>query len=79
MSARVDRVIDRCLAADVEGDSLLFAHGHVLRVLPARWLGEPPRAGAHYALGTATLSILGWEHAMRVIEQWNDACHLDVA
>ena len=79
VSARVDQVIDRCLATDVEGDSLLFAHGHVLRVLAARWLGEAPRAGAHYALGTATLSVLGWEHATRVIEQWNDACHLDVA
>lgn len=79
VSVRVDRVIDRCLAADVSGDSLVFAHGHVLRVLAARWLGESPRAGAHYALGTATLSVLGWEHATRVIEQWNDACHLDVA
>ena len=79
VSVRVDRVIDRCLAGDVPGDSLLFAHGHVLRVLAARWLGEAPRAGAHYALGTATLSVLGWEHGLRVIEQWNDACHLDVA
>ncbi|HET9084258.1 MAG TPA: histidine phosphatase family protein [Candidatus Limnocylindrales bacterium] len=74
VSERVDRVIARCLAA--EGDSLLFAHGHVLRVLAARWLGESARAGAHYALGTATLSVLGWEHGTRVIEQWNDACHL---
>ena len=74
VSVRVDRVIARCLAA--QGDCLLFAHGHVLRVLAARWLGEPARAGAHYALGTATLSILGWEHARRVIELWNEACHL---
>jgi probable phosphoglycerate mutase len=77
VSVRVDRVIARCLAAEVEGDSLLFAHGHVLRVLAARWLGASARAGAHYALATATLSVLGWEHATRVIEQWNDACHLD--
>ncbi len=78
VGARVDRVIARCLSAGVEGDSLLFAHGHVLRVLAARWLGQSPRAGAHYALETARLSVLGWEHATRVIELWNDACNLDV-
>jgi broad specificity phosphatase PhoE len=76
---RVDRVIARCLAPDVTGDSLLFAHGHVLRVLAARWLGQSPRAGARYALRTATLSVLGWEHSTSVIEQWNDGCHLDDA
>ena len=79
VSVRVDRVIARCLAADVTGDSLLFAHGHVLRVLAARWLGQVARDGARYALGTATLSALGWEHATRVIELWNDACHMDGA
>lgn len=77
VSVRVDRVIARCLASDVAGDSLLFAHGHVLRVLAARWLGQAAQGGARYALGTATLSVLGWEHATRVIEQWNDACHLE--
>ena len=76
---RVDRVIARCIQSDVTGDSLLFAHGHVLRVLAARWLAQVAAAGAHYALGTATLSILGWEHATPVIENWNDACHLEVA
>ena len=76
VGARVDRVIARCLDPRVEGDCLLFAHGHVLRVLAARWLGQAARDGAHYALGTATLSILGWEHGNRVIETWNDACHL---
>jgi broad specificity phosphatase PhoE len=76
VGTRVDRVIARCLDASVEGDSLLFAHGHVLRVLTARWLGQPPAAGAHYALGTATIGILGWERQNRVIETWNEACHL---
>jgi probable phosphoglycerate mutase len=73
---RADRVIARCLATSVRGDSLLFAHGHVLRVLTARWLGQPAPAGAHYALGTATIGILGWERENRVIETWNEACHL---
>jgi broad specificity phosphatase PhoE len=76
VAARVDRVIARCLDPAVRGDSLLFAHGHVLRVLAARWLGEPPSAGGHYALGTATIGILGWERENRVIETWNEACHL---
>jgi probable phosphoglycerate mutase len=73
---RVDRVIERCLDPGVSGDSVLFAHGHVLRVLAARWLGRPAQDGAHYALSTATISVLGWEHGGRVIETWNEACHL---
>jgi probable phosphoglycerate mutase len=76
VGARVDRVIARCLDRSVRGDSLLFAHGHVLRVLAARWLEQPPAAGSHFALGTATIGILGWERENRVIETWNEACHL---
>lgn len=76
VGARVDRVISRCLDPSVRGDSLLFAHGHVLRVLTARWLDQPPAAGALYALGTVTIGILGWERQNRVIETWNEACHL---
>ena len=68
---RVDRVIAE--ARSVEGDVLLFAHGHVLRVLAARWLGQPPEAGRLYALGTAARSRLGYEHADPVIERWNEA------
>ena len=79
VAARVDRVIARCLDPTVEGDCLLFAHGHVLRVLAARWVGASARDGAHFALGTATLGILGWERTNRVIETWNEACHLDPA
>jgi broad specificity phosphatase PhoE len=70
---RVERVIARCLEPRVDGDSLLFAHGHVLRVLTARWIGLPPADGARFALGTATISILGWERETRVIEIWNEA------
>jgi probable phosphoglycerate mutase len=76
VSVRADRVIARCLDPGVVGDSLLFSHGHLLRVLTARWVGLPGRHGAHFALGTATLGILGWERANRVIETWNEACHV---
>ena len=69
----VGRRADRVLAEvrGVDGDVLIFAHGHVLRVLAARWLGEPPEDGRHYALQTATLSVLGYEHADPVIRLWN--------
>jgi probable phosphoglycerate mutase len=77
VGARADRVIARCLDPSVEGDVLLFAHGHFLRVLTARWLGLPASGGAFFALGTATIGILGWERSNRVIETWNEACHLE--
>ena len=79
IAARADRVLARCLDPAVAGDCLLFAHGHILRVLTARWLGLPARQGALFALGTATIGILGWERSTRVIETWNEACHLDDA
>jgi probable phosphoglycerate mutase len=72
VAARLDRVIQRVRAAD--GNALVFAHGHVLRVLAARWLGEPPTDGRLYALSTATVSVLGWERETAVIERWNEAC-----
>jgi broad specificity phosphatase PhoE len=71
---RVDRVIARALRA--QGDVALFAHGHVLRVLAARWLDLPPRRGGSLALDTASLSELGFEHDDRVIWLWNDTSHL---
>lgn len=76
VGARADRVVERCLDPGVQGDCLLFAHGHLLRVLAARWLGLSADRGALFALGTATLGILGWDRANRVIETWNEACHL---
>jgi probable phosphoglycerate mutase len=66
---RVDRVIAEIRRTD--GNVLLFAHGHVLRVLTARWLDEPPEAGRHYALGTAALGVLSYEHENPVIQRWN--------
>jgi broad specificity phosphatase PhoE len=74
VAARVDRVIDR--ARSVAGNVAFFAHGHILRVVTARWLGLPPSAGRLFALSTATVSVLGWERETPVIEHWNEACHL---
>ena len=74
VGARADAVIARVDAAD--GDVALFAHGHLLRVLTARWVGLPAVGGRHFALGTATLSTLGYEHGNRVVTRWNDDTHL---
>ncbi len=73
VSARADRVLARCLGSPGDGDALLFGHGHMLRVLAARWLGLPGASGALFALSTATVSVLGWEHGRPVIETWNEA------
>jgi probable phosphoglycerate mutase len=67
--ARVVRVIARADAAD--GDALLFAHAHVLRVLTAVDLGFDPRDGARFALGTATINVLGYEHDYKTLLRWN--------
>jgi probable phosphoglycerate mutase len=69
VAERCDRVIDRLRAAD--GDSLVFAHGHVLRVFTARWCQLDPVEGRRFVLGTATLSRLGWEHHMPCVHLWN--------
>ncbi|GAA3119663.1 histidine phosphatase family protein [Streptosporangium carneum] len=69
VAARVDRVIDRARAA--EGDVVLVAHGHYLRVLCARWLGLPPQDGRLFRLDTGTYSRLGFEHGEPVVLAWN--------
>lgn len=74
VAARVDRIIELALGAP--GDVGLFGHGHCLRILAARWIGQAPRAGALLELSTATLSRLGWEREQRVVELWNDGSHL---
>lgn len=71
VSVRADRVLARCQAPGVGGDALLFGHGHMLRVLAARWLGLPGGSGSLFGLSTATLSVLGWEREHRIIETWN--------
>jgi probable phosphoglycerate mutase len=69
VGARVDRVLDE--VRSIDGDALLFAHGHVLRVLTARWLELEPDAGRLFALDPATLSMLGWERETAVVQLWN--------
>ena len=67
--ARADRVIARALGAG--GDAAVFAHGHILRVLGARWIGLPAERGGSFALDTAAISELGFERETRVISAWN--------
>ncbi len=66
---RAGRVIER--AVEARGDVALFAHGHVLRILTACWLGLSPGNGRLFALGTASIGVLGRESANRVIRSWN--------
>ena len=67
---RVDRVLDRARARLDDGDVALVAHGHVLRVLTARWLGLEPAAGALFALPAGAYGVLGHEHARPVLTGW---------
>jgi len=69
LEARVDRVIARVRA--VEGDIALFAHGHVLRTLVARWLGLSVADGCHFLLDPATISILSYYRGIGAVKQWN--------
>ena len=80
-AADVGRRVDRVLAdvRAVDGDVALFAHGHLLRVLAARWLGLPPTEGRLFALDPATISILGHERETPVIRRWNDPGRLELS
>jgi probable phosphoglycerate mutase len=69
IGTRIDRVLERI--AEVEGDVLVFAHGHSLRVLTARWLQFGVDAGARFKLDAAALSVLDHERDTAVIERWN--------
>jgi broad specificity phosphatase PhoE len=69
VGVRADRVIARC--DGVDGKVALVAHGHILRVLGARWCTLAATGGAHLALDTSTLSILGYERENKVICRWN--------
>ena len=69
IGGRVDGVIAR--VREVEGPVLLVAHGHVLRVLAARWLGLASREGRSFVLDPATVSVLGWERETPAVRRWN--------
>lgn len=69
VGTRVDRVLER--TREVDGRVVLVAHAHLLRILAARWLGLPARAGRHLTLDAGGWALLGWERETPVIERWN--------
>lgn len=69
VGARVDRVIARSRASG--GDTVIFAHGHVLRAFAARWIGLPASHGQHFMLGTGSLSVLGYYREIPAVRVWN--------
>jgi broad specificity phosphatase PhoE len=70
VGARADRVIAELRAAG--GRAAVFSHGHMLRVLGARWIALEPRDGGRLGLSTAAVCVLGWEREMALIARWND-------
>ncbi|MFB6604525.1 histidine phosphatase family protein [Streptomyces noursei] len=75
VSARADEVVDWARSAD--RDVLVFAHGHVLRVLGARWLGLDVSFAARLRLAPTSLSVLGWAYGEPAVVSWNETGHLD--
>ena len=75
VASRTQAVIDRAIAAG--GHVALFSHGHLLRILAATWLGQPPDFGRMLALGTGSISTLGFERENRVIQTWNRSFEID--
>jgi broad specificity phosphatase PhoE len=71
---RADTLIDELRG--LSGDAALFGHGHILRVMAARWVGLPPASGGSLALSTGTVGVLGYEREVAVIRLWNDCSHL---
>ena len=69
VGARVDRLINRI--RPVAGRVALFAHGHLLRVFVARWIGFPPSAGQHFLLDTSTVGVLGYYQGVPAVKRWN--------
>ncbi|MCW8098598.1 histidine phosphatase family protein [Streptomyces tauricus] len=74
VSARADEVVERVRAG--ERDVLVFAHGHILRSIGARWLGLDIDFAARVRLNPTSLSVLGWAYGEPAIETWNDCGHL---
>lgn len=75
LSRRADEVVQ--WARSAERDVLVFAHGHLLRALGARWLGEPVGYGARLVLDPVGFAVLGWAYGAPALSRWNDTGHLD--
>lgn len=77
VAVRVDRFLPQ--VRDARGDVLIFAHGHLLRMLMARWMSMPPELAARFGIESASLSILSRDAQTGdpVIERWNDVAHLE--
>ncbi|MFG2332205.1 histidine phosphatase family protein [Streptomyces sp. NPDC048604] len=75
VAARADEVVTWARSAD--RDVLVFAHGHILRSIAARWLGEDVYFGARIKLDPTSLSVLGWQYGAPAVERWNDTGHLE--
>lgn len=76
MTARADEVVEWARSAD--RDVLVFAHGHILRSIGARWLGFPLDFAARIRLNPTSLSVLGWAYGEPALESWNETGHLAV-
>ncbi|WP_329457745.1 histidine phosphatase family protein [Streptomyces sp. NBC_01497] len=75
VSERADEVV--AWARSAERDAVVFAHGHILRAIGARWLGEPVAFASRIRLAPASLSVLGWAYGAPALEVWNDTAHLE--
>jgi probable phosphoglycerate mutase len=74
VGARADLIIASALESS--GTTAVFAHGHFLRIVGARWIGLPPSGGQHLVLDASSVCLLGHERETRAIRQWNETCHL---
>jgi probable phosphoglycerate mutase len=72
VAARADRLVARLRG--LEGDVAVVSHGHLLRILAARWCGQDPRSARHLVLHPATISVLAHEHGTPAITLWNSRC-----
>lgn len=75
LAARADEAV--AWARSAERDALVFAHGHVLRAIGARWLGLDVSFAARVRLAPASVSVLGWAYGAPAVESWNDTAHLE--
>jgi broad specificity phosphatase PhoE len=70
VAARADQLLESL--EDTDGEVIVFAHGHILRVIAARWIEMPVAAGARLALSAGAVSVLGHERELRVVRRWNE-------